>query len=110
MSDKPVLIPHDDETWELAEDFGDIPKGFVTDCGSIPRFWWWFIGAPTEPRTCGPYVRHDWKYQTGCVPRKQADEELYGDLINAGIREWQAKSVYYTVRLCGASHYNKPEK
>ena len=107
MSDKPILIPHDNETWELAEDYGEIPKGFVTDCGSIPRFWWRFIGAPTEPRTCGLYIKHDWKYQTGCVPRKQADDELYDDLREAGIGYLRAKAVYYGVRYFGASHYNQ---
>ena len=93
MSDKPILIPHDNETWELAEDYGEIPKGFITDGGSIPRFFWRIIGAPTDPQTCGAYIKHDWKYQTACVPREQADSELYDDLREAGIGYFRAKAV-----------------
>lgn len=105
MSDRPILVPHDDETWELADDYGEIPKGFVTDGGSIPRFFWRVVGAPTDPQTCGPYIKHDWKYQTGCVSRAQADEELYADLRAAGVGYFRAKAVYYAVRMFGASHY-----
>lgn len=105
MSDKPRIEPYDDNSWILLEDYGEIPKGFITDCGSIPRLFWRVIGAPTDPQTCGPYIKHDWKYQTACVSREQADEELYDDLREAGIGYFRAKAVYYGVRMFGASHY-----
>ena len=110
MSDKPILVPRDDGTWELAEDYGEVPKGFITDGGSIPRLFWRLIGAPMEAATCAAYIRHDWKYATGCVSRLQADEERYEDLRAAGIDYFRAKAVYFAVRVCGWRHYNQKEE
>lgn len=110
MSDKPILMPREDGKWELAADYGDIPKGFVTDGGTIPRFWWRVVGTPVDAETIGAYIKHDWKYYTGCVPRLQADEELYRDLRAAGVGYFRAKAVYFAVRACGWQYYNEPIK
>lgn len=107
MSEKPRLEPRDDKkTWVLLEDYGEVPRGFVTDGGSIPRFFWRVIGSPMEAATCGPYIRHDWRYQTGLMSRADADDALYEELREAGVGYARAKAIYLAVRACGWRHYN----
>lgn len=41
-----------------------IPKGFVSDGGSIPRFFWRLFN-PLDGRYLRSYIQHDFIYATG---------------------------------------------
>jgi hypothetical protein len=106
VSTKPVITPRDAHTWELAADFGIIPRGFVTDGASVPRFFWRILGSPMEPRTCAAAIRHDYAYQTGALSRREADDCFYCDLRASGVRVPRAYLYWLGVRLFGWLHYH----
>ena len=101
------LIPIGNGKYELAEDWNGIPAGFVTDGGSIPRFFWRMIGHPYESDYIDRYLEHDYDYQTGRIKRKTADEKLRDGLAADGMGWFKRNMVYSAVRVFGGSHYNK---
>lgn len=101
------LIPIGDGKYELAEDWNGIPAGFVTDGGSIPRFFWRIIGHPYESDYIDRYLEHDYDYYTGRIKRKAADEKLRDGLAADGMGWFKRNMVYSAVRVFGGSHYNK---
>jgi hypothetical protein len=82
-----------------------VPKGFITDGASIPRFLWAFF-TPFEGDTLAAALVHDYLYSQK-YPRYLADWVLYNLLVtyNAG----RIKAIIYliVVRLCGGftKHY-----
>ena len=107
------LTPYKDYSFQLTESFMVsvdsrtliIPRGFITDLASIPRFLWSFY-SPTEVSTILPAVLHDYLY--GCVSeynRYEADNIFYYALRENGVSKWKALKYYYGVRIFGASHY-----
>ena len=112
MGNKLILVPMNDGTgrYYLYDDFKDIPKGFITDGGSIPRFFWRFIGHPFESEYIEVYVEHDHDYADGSISRKEADEKLLAGLKANGMGYCKRYAIYFAVRLFGASHYNNTEK
>lgn len=103
---RPVLMPRADGRYELVARYRDVPAGFVTDGASIPRFLWRVLGHPFEAATIGPAVEHDYDYQTGRIPRKDADGKFYANLRASGVGVVKARLFYYGVRAFGARHYN----
>ena len=110
MSDRPIIMPMDNGYWRLVEEWDGIPAGFMTDGGSIPRLLWRVIGPPVDAQTIAPFIRHDWNYQSGCVKRKAADQQLYDDLRAAGVGRVRAYTIYIGVRAFGSSHYKQTTK
>jgi hypothetical protein len=108
MGDKLILVPLKDGTgrYYVYQDYKAVPTGFITDGGSIPRFFWRFIGHPFESEYIARYVEHDHDYQTGRIPRKEADDKLCDGLKADGMGFIKRNLVYFAVRLFGASHYN----
>lgn len=49
-----------------------IPRGFISDGGSIPRIFWRLF-SPFDARYLKFYVLHDFIYATGIRERKEAD-------------------------------------
>ena len=49
-----------------------IPRGFISDGGSIPRFFWRLFN-PLDARYLKYYIQHDFIYATGIRDRKVAD-------------------------------------
>lgn len=80
-----------------------IPQGFVTDFGSIPRFFWRML-SPTELHIGKPAVIHDYLYRVATMPvtRQQADAELREAMACVGAPRWKREMVYRGVRLGGA--------
>jgi hypothetical protein len=105
------LHPLPNRHWELTEDLiADtetvgritVPKGFITDLSSIPRFLWW-ESTPSDYAEAG--VLHDYCYDHNRVPRDVADK-LYREVVtylNAGRARGLAR--YWALRLFGGIAY-----
>ena len=92
----------------LIRDFGEVPRDFVCDGASVPRFCWRLFGHPYDRRHIRGGVKHDWRYTVGGDEkmRKKIDKEYREDLKEDGqgfILRW---SEYFAVRLGGRSHFN----
>lgn len=82
-----------------------VPKGFSTDFASIPKLFWNIL-SPESPHIREASVIHDWLYtQKVIYTRKQADEILRGAMIELGASKLLANIVYWSVRICGGSHW-----
>ena len=110
MSDKPIIKPLADGRWMLVEDFHGIPAGFTTDGASVPRFLWRVLGPPMEADTVGPSIEHDYDYETGRIPRFEADCKYYRNLRRDGVRAIRASLYWLGVRGFGWLHYNNNER
>lgn len=107
------LTPYKDYSFQLTDPFMvsidsrliTIPRGFITDLASIPRFLWSFY-SPSETVTILPAVIHDYMYS--CVTeynRYEADNIFYYALRENGMRKFKALKYYYAVRWFGWAHY-----
>jgi hypothetical protein len=110
--EKLILTPLNDGTgrYVVYEDYKAIPVGFITDGGSIPRFLWRVIGHPFEGEYIARYVEHDHDYQTGRIPRKDADIKLRNGLEIDGMGWIKRNLVYCGVRMFGGQYYNKQKR
>lgn len=100
-----------------------VPKGFVTDLASIPR-WGWIILPPD-----GPWVKaaiiHDYLYATGGTgewkkhpssitrplpyTRAEADEILREAMENRGVGPIRRTIIYLAVRIGGGRGWRNPK-
>lgn len=86
-----------------------VPKGFMTNYASIPKFLRWFIDQD------GPTIRdisviHDYLYSTGNLyryTRRQADFILFQGMREAGAGWFHAGAAYLAVRLFGGGNYKE---
>jgi hypothetical protein len=102
---------------ECSSLYVDIPEGFETDLGSIPRLFWNLI-SPDSPWSSA-YVVHDWLYRDAGPSRAICDRVLYEALgvpqrIETDGGEFQVVmpieqriAVYRAVRLGGWRAYRK---
>lgn len=86
-----------------------IPKGFISDGGSIPKFWQGRCN-PFDGRFIIPFIMHDWFYGSGEIERKEADQKLYDDLRESGMGWLTANEIYYAVRAFGGGHFIAPKE
>lgn len=110
---QPKLIPVSDLNWKLAEMYEvrlpyimfTIPKDFITDLASVPRFMW-SLYPPFGLHT-GPAVAHDYLYRTPQmrIAREEADKVFLDLMRLAGVGSRQATIMYDAVRLFGSSSY-----
>jgi hypothetical protein len=83
-----------------------VPKGYVTDLATIPR-WYWSIISPARSDLIEAAIIHDYLYGCpGSITRSEADAILYNALILDGSSEYVAKKMYYSVRLFGGRYFN----
>ena len=59
-----------------------IPRGFISDGGSIPRIFWRLF-SPLDSRYLKYYIQHDFIYATGIRERKESDILLRNGLKKA---------------------------
>lgn len=85
-----------------------VPKGFVTDFASIPRFLWPIL-SPWDVY-CKACIIHDYLYRTKTCSRKLADQTMYEAAIVIGTPKWKAKTLYIAVRLFGWKGWYFPNK
>lgn len=99
----PLRYVHNDTTWT-------VPRGFVTDFASVPRFFWRLlppVGAGTHANYGLAAVLHDWLYATGKLPRKECDGLFYEAMRSLGVSRWRALAMYWSVRAFGWVPYNR---
>lgn len=90
-----------------------VPKGFVFDGASIPRWLWSLVGSPQTGRYRDAAIIHDWLYYRGRVwprdyrPRKDADRVFYEAMRANGVGYERATLMYWAVRLFGPRFPNK---
>lgn len=82
-----------------------IPKGFVTNYGSVPQILQSFI--PASGKATYAYVLHDWLYETGILSKDEADKLLRDLVIELGLSKIKAYSIYYGLKIGGFKAWNK---
>lgn len=111
--ERPCIEPLDGYSYSVCEDLialidGNlivIPKNFITDLATIPR-WYWIFMSPAYSGLMGPSILHDYLYSCpNGFNRKQIDEIFYASLIENDIKKFTAYKMYTLVRLFGGSHY-----
>lgn len=79
-----------------------IPKGCVTNGGSIPRFLWYASKYlfPVGPGLAA-FINHDHRiaHRTTYMSREEIDGLFYADLLVCDYPERWAKTLYVAVRL-----------
>lgn len=115
FSEGPKVEPVvESEVWRLTEDFCCrvdsslfiVPKGFLTDGASIPRFLWRLCGHPMTTKRFPIAVVHDYLYsEPGGRTRAEVDELYRDGLVELGLPKWKANVEYAAIRLFGGSHW-----
>lgn len=103
--------------WQLLEDFyyeigaeGSgyvirVPKGFVTDFASIPKWFWWIF--PPYGRYNKAAVVHDYLYKKESGFSKiVADAIFYEAMESSDVPYMQRAAMYKAVSYFGQSAYN----
>lgn len=108
-----ILTPHNFRKWKLVEDFSvntsigiiTVPKDFVTNLASTPRFLWAIL--PPFGKYTEASVVHDYLYFKKELPRKVCDMLFYELMIIKDTYKWKAKTMYWAVRIFGWLPYNR---
>jgi hypothetical protein len=90
-----------------------IPVGFKTDFSSVPRILWPII--PPFGKAVAASILHDYMYTNryyrdmlgDVAARYWADDFFYRNLLDCGVKKWQAKSMWLAVRWFGKSHWDR---
>lgn len=85
-----------------------IPKGFITDCASIPRGLWNLL--PPFGRYNKAAVLHDWLYQFGSYTRAQADWLFREGMVELEVPAWKREIMYAGVRIGAWGAWNRYQK
>lgn len=125
----------DGEFWRLTDELSFytsdleytivVPKGFLTDFASIPRWAWPIIGHPTGPYGCAAVV-HDWIYALSApellgylnsyvdldppLSRKEGDQMFLDGMEVLGIEWWRKTLMYSAVRVGGNGGWGENRK
>ena len=79
-----------------------VPKGFICDLTSIPRFLWWASTPTDHPEAA---VVHDWGYRDKHLPQPLADA-VYRELLEfSGMSPFRARNRYWALRAFGRFAY-----
>ncbi len=105
--------------WKLMETFRvwskenksliSVPKGFVTDLASTPKFLW-FIFEPFNKNYMEPSIVHDFLYNKKSshkFNRKEADKIFLQLMKEYGANKLKRNLIYLGARLFGSTHYKK---
>ncbi len=111
-----------DDEWITTEPFEwygiIVPKGFITDFASIPRFMRWYINPVGKIRPAA--LVHDYLYsRIGCVTidgikevftRKDCDDEFLEIMREIGMKYLKRNIAYRGVRVGGWKGWNRRRK
>lgn len=95
-----------------SEDSGEVvkvPKDFITDGASIPRFAWSIIGGPWGKYGYSAIV-HDYLYFTKQFSRKKSDYIFYEAMGVLKVSQWKRWIMWKAVRLFAGYIWKKREK
>jgi hypothetical protein len=88
----------------------EIYRLFEWDGASIPRFFWRAIGSPFQPKFMVPSLWHDFVYgqkKLHCgLTREEADLGFKELLLESGVDEDLAETLWAGVRAGGGSHWD----
>jgi hypothetical protein len=111
--------PAGEQLWRFIEDYTVVvncieyvvPKGFVFDGASIPRFLWRVCGCPLEQPRVLAAALHDYLYSRGGSDgdRLRADQIYRAMLKHLGISGFCAGVEYYSIRCFGGSHFGNAD-
>lgn len=91
---------------EDSDDFIVVPKGFVTDGASIPKWCWPIVGHPfAEFRQAA--VLHDYLYRNHIRTKKQADKIFLEAMEVLGVDEWKRNVMYWAVCIGGTKSWKR---
>lgn len=105
------LHPLPKRRWALTQDFVadtetlgllTVPKGFITDLSSIPRFLWW-ESTPADFAEAG--VLHDFCYNNNRAFRSTADKLYLETLTFLDAGSCRSHLRYWALRLFGGIAY-----
>ena len=114
------VTTEDGETWTVNESMdyevgavgsGEriiVPKGTLTDFGSVPHFLWSFI-SPIGKATRA-FVLHDYLYQIQIYTRLRSDQILLEAMEVLGVGWLKRHTVYRGVRMGGMFPWNQHTK
>ncbi len=120
FTDKLTLTQIDAELWVTDREFsyevgnlesGDVitvPKGFVTDCASIPFPVKMFI--PVSGLYNQAAVLHDYLYATQTRSRKESDDIFLEAMTVLGVNVIKRKLMYWAVRMFAWIPWNHHKK
>ena len=83
-----------------------IPKGFVTDFATLPRWSLSVMGRPTRGQYQRASLLHDYLIKYNVLSRGEADKIFHEILLEDGTNKFKAKVMFLSVSLFGK--YIKP--
>lgn len=86
----------------------DVPHMFVTDLASVPRVFWSIL--PKTSAYSYPAILHDFLYWTQTTTRDVADLVFMQAMIDFGIGEITAQTLFQSVRYFGQSAWESNAK
>jgi len=93
--------------WQLLEDWQSpfmlIPKGFITDGASVPRFFWWFA-SPTGDLFEASIV-HDYMYENAIQTKQKADQMFKRVATHYKANKLRVILSYVMVKCFGKGRY-----
>jgi len=112
----PLILEHlPNERWMVSESFEYhvgkfpsldiivVPKMFITDITSVPRFLWSLL--PPHGEYGKAAVIHDFLYREGKRSRKECDKIFLEGMEVLGVNTTKRKLIYLAVRIFGKLAY-----
>jgi hypothetical protein len=77
-----------------------LPRGFQSDLGSVPRFFWWFV-SPYDIKYSAIIHDYDWlEADYGEYDYRLANKVFYDNAIKLDkLPRWKAKIIYCVLEL-----------
>jgi len=82
-----------------------VPRGFVSDGCSMPRFAWRALGHPFDHAYLYEAILHDYFYRYQDVDRATADRVLY-EMLKGRVSGARRRAIYCGLRIGGWAAWN----
>ena len=112
MNDLIVTPLEDGRHWKLKKAFKYdtivVPKGFITDFTSVPRFFWRIFPPWGKYGKCS--VVHDYCYFKQLYSRQICDKVFLECMKDYRVSGWRRNIIYWAVRTFGWIGWNEYRK